>query len=164
MQHYHWSSLKIGYLFSLAGMFGLLSLLSFYILTKHFSDISLTIAGIMIMMISCAILSNIWLNSVVSSNVYYVSIFLMYSLGYPIGHTAALGFFSHNVTKYPKSSLFGYFASIGSFARITFPLLAGFISVLLNDSSVFGILSFCLLFLFVLLLFWKNSLDIIASR
>ncbi len=41
-------------------------------------------------------------NSVMGSLIFFVSLFMMYSVGYPIGHTVLIGLFSKVIGKRPQ--------------------------------------------------------------
>merc|ERR1711862_201667 len=59
---------------------------------------------------------------------YSLTIFLVYSLGFPIGNTAVIGLFSKIVGRRPQGTLQGYFVSAGALARIIFPISSGYIA------------------------------------
>ena len=63
-------------------------------LARFFSDIQLICGGMLIM--SCGVLSLGFLeqDAVNPSWTFLTAIFLIYSVGYPIGHTAVIGLFS----------------------------------------------------------------------
>merc|ERR1711865_388365 len=75
---------------------------------------------------------------------YCTAIFLIYSVGYPIGHTAVIGLFSKVVGRRPQGTLQGWFASAGSLARIIFPVISGYISEY-DDITTMFILLFVIL-------------------
>ena len=52
-----------------------------------------------------------------------LSVVLMYSIGYPLGHTAVLGAFSKLQRAGPQAALLGGFAAVGSLARVVLPVL-----------------------------------------
>ncbi len=91
MTHFDWSSLKSGMTVSYSGAFGVLILLNFSVILRITSDMNLAVIGIVLMGISCVLL-------VVSESppqwAFYLSLSLMYAVGYPIGQTAVLGLFS----------------------------------------------------------------------
>ena len=73
----------------------------------------------------------IWLTAMVS----------MYGIGYPIGHTAVIGWFSKAMKNKPQGFLLGIFGSAGSLARIVFPIMTGFIATYFSADAVFGVLA-----------------------
>jgi ceroid-lipofuscinosis MFS transporter 7 len=65
----------------------------------------------------------------------------MYGIGYPIGHTAVIGWFSKAMKSRPQGMLMGLFASAGSVARIVFPICSGVASDLWGPDVVFACLA-----------------------
>jgi ceroid-lipofuscinosis MFS transporter 7 len=113
-----------GYLVSGSGLVGVLILLCFSFLTKVFSDIALITGGLAVMVASTALL--LGLDGGMLSR-FETAIFLTYAIGYPIGHTAVIGMFSKITSSRPQGALQGYFASAGSLARMSFPVITGYI-------------------------------------
>ena len=85
--------------------------------------------------------------------------FFMYGVGYPVGHTAVIGWFSKAMKARPQGMLLGLFASAGSLARIVrwqrgngvprraprpspqvFPIAAGVCATYLGSNWVFALL------------------------
>ena len=62
-------------------------------------------------------------------------------IGYPIGHTAVIGWFSKAMKNKPQGFLLGIFGSAGSLARIVFPIMTGFIATYFSADAVFGVLA-----------------------
>ena len=73
----------------------------------------------------------IWLTAMIS----------MYGIGYPIGHTAVIGWFSKAMKNKPQGFLLGIFGSAGSLARIVFPIVTGFVATHFSADAVFGVLA-----------------------
>ena len=73
----------------------------------------------------------IWLTAMIS----------MYGVGYPIGHTAVIGWFSKAMKNKPQGFLLGIFGSAGSLARIVFPIVTGFVATHFSADAVFGVLA-----------------------
>ena len=90
---------------------------------------------------------------------YLFSIVLIYSIGYPIGHTAVIGLFSKIVGRRPQGALLGFFASAGSAARMIFPIMSGYVSEDMDVQQVFIILAFVLLISIAFLLYAKDTLE-----
>jgi len=113
-----------GYLVSGSGFIGVLILLCFGVITKWFDDFTLIVGGMIMTIVSTSLLLGMsgdrW-------HVFEAAIFLTYALGYPIGHTAVIGMFSKITAGRPQGKLQGYFASAGSLARMTFPIVSGYI-------------------------------------
>ena len=138
--HFNLQPAVAGTIVSICGMIGVCSLLSMGYLGRFLSDIQLIIGGITICavgIISFAALQSIE-NGADNSIVHYIiGIFLIYGIGYPVGHTAVIGLFSKVVGRRPQGTLQGYFASAGSLARILFPVIAGYISQYDDITTVF---------------------------
>lgn len=96
--HFGMLSTRAGLFVGFCGSCGVISLLSMGYLSQIFSDIQLISGGIAIMSLSSAVFmtleenENVYLRNPTWK--YCVSIFLMYAVGYPIGHTAVIGLFS----------------------------------------------------------------------
>jgi ceroid-lipofuscinosis MFS transporter 7 len=88
---------------------------------------------------------------------------LMFSVGYPIGHTALLGVFSKIMKSGPQGRLLGYFGSAGSFARVIFPLLAGVLTEFCGDNVIFAVMA--ALLLSSVLIYWicKHAVEKVIS-
>jgi ceroid-lipofuscinosis MFS transporter 7 len=96
---------------------------------KHFSDIQLIVGGMSIMVVGISSLTLISDDPDANGKWRFVfAIFMLYSVGYPIGHTALLGLFSKIVGRRPQGTLMGWFASAGSLARILFPVMTGYVA------------------------------------
>ena len=65
----------------------------------------------------------------------------MYGVGYPVGHTAVIGWFSKAIKARPQGMLMGLFASAGSLARIIFPITAGVVATYFGSNIVFATLA-----------------------
>ena len=92
--HFDMESSRAGVIVATCGSIGVFSLLSMGHLAKFLSDIQLICGGMLIMV--CGVLSLGFLehDAVNPSWKYCTAIFLIYSVGYPIGHTAVIGLFS----------------------------------------------------------------------
>ena len=100
------SSTIAGTVVATCGTVGVFALLSMGKLSQFFSDIQLISGGMIVMSIGILSLTAIDEDGANSSWRYYLSIFMIYSIGYPIGHTAVIGLFS-------KSKCFGAHAVSG---------------------------------------------------
>uniref|UniRef100_I2CS88 MFS transporter, ceroid-lipofuscinosis neuronal protein 7 n=2 Tax=Nannochloropsis gaditana TaxID=72520 RepID=I2CS88_NANGC len=124
-----------GFLFASFGLIGVIALLYMKALCKRFNDVQLILGG-MVMMVASELLMigpetfPVWR--------FYLAIFLMYAVGYPVGHTAAIGLFSKILGKRPQGYLMGVFGSAGSLARVIFPILGGHIAEQLSDNALFS--------------------------
>ena len=120
-------------------------LLSFKALGRYLDDVELVIYGIGVMVVSCVLMlrrrANVLADDPVHYLVWLVAIFSMYGVGYPIGHTAVIGWFSKAMKSRPQGMLMGLFASAGSVARIVFPICSGVASDLWGPDVVFACLA-----------------------
>ena len=125
---YGLSSSEAGTIVSTCGLFGVAILLSMGIIEKKYSDVQIIIGGIIFMLAgitSFVLAPVVQTMGIPGSWCYVLGIFLIYSIGYPLGHTAAMALFSKIVGKRSQGELMGWFASSGSVARVSFPILAG---------------------------------------
>jgi hypothetical protein len=157
IRHLGLSSAQAGFGFSSCGVMGVAALLSLRWLTMCFNDVQIVLGGMVVMIASASLVAisdplqhagTIW---------FFAAVFLMYSIGYPIGHTAVLGMFSKVVGKRPQGELLGWFGSAGSMARIIFPISAGIVAQLVGSGTVFLILSIFLLTSFFVLLACRHT-------
>jgi len=135
IETYGWDPAKAGVAFSAFGAMGVMALLSFRGLVKRFNDVQLVLGGVLVMAGCCLLLVHLGGEAIALWR-FLLSVGVMYSSAYPIGHTAVLGLFSKIVGKGPQGAMLGWFGSAGSLARIIFPLLAGTMSHFLGDSSI----------------------------
>ncbi|KAL7542996.1 hypothetical protein ACHAWF_007295 [Thalassiosira exigua] len=146
--HFGLSPSTAGFIVSINGIIGVCCLLSMGFLGRFLTDIQMIIGGIFVCVagiISFSMLESVE-NGAENSIVHYaIGIFLIYGIGYPIGHTAVIGLFSKVVGRRPQGTLQGWFASAGSLARILFPLMSGYIAYYDDITTVFIVLSVVLL-------------------
>lgn len=150
------TSSAAGMVVSSCGSFGVVALLSMAYIQMRLSDVQMIIFGIVVMIIGMSFLVFAEYFRFPGSWGFVLAIFLVYSIGYPIGHTAAMGLFSKIIGRRPQGELMGWFASSGSIARITFPILAG---VLKGNSTLF----FILIAVLSASVFFVRSMDIILT-
>lgn len=155
--HYNWSSVRTGYTFAIFGAVGVISLLSFRVFINLFGDVNLILFGISLMIVSCIIMTQ--MHDTSADIWFYGGLVLMYSIGYPLGHTAVLAVVSKITNIGPQGKLLGYFGSAGSLARVIFPLLAGFLSQIFDEQIIFFIMIFVLSVSFVMLLLCRESVN-----
>ncbi|KAL3944347.1 MAG: hypothetical protein SGBAC_001594 [Bacillariaceae sp.] len=89
-------STMTGTIVGICGTIGVVSLLSMGKLSQFFNDIQLISGGMFVMAIGILSLTAIEEDGDNPSWRYILSIFMIYSIGYPIGHTAVIGLFSKN--------------------------------------------------------------------
>lgn len=159
-QAFNMAGPTVGYVVAACGFCGVCALLSFKPLSKVLDDIQLMLGGIAVMMISCLLLIDSirppTLSLQFKQKVWAVAVFLMYAVGYPIGHTAVIGWFSKAMGKRPQGLLMGLFASAGSVARVAFPIFTGIVAQRLDTDTVF--LSLCIMLgvTFLLIFFFAS--------
>ncbi|CAM9099439.1 unnamed protein product [Phaeothamnion confervicola] len=146
--HFHMTSAEAGATFATFGAFGVASLLSMRLLCLWLSDVQLVLGGVLVMIFGCCMLISSP-TGVEGLLQFLIAVASMYSVGYPIGHTAVLGLFSKVVGKRPQGTLLGWFGSAGSLARICFPILAGVVSEEFGSAHLFALLVGVLIVAFV---------------
>lgn len=87
MTNFDFTSAEAGSTFATFGMIGVGSLLSMRIICRFFNDVQIVLGGMLVMISACVLLLP---NSADAGglSLFMWSVFLMYSIGYPIGHTA----------------------------------------------------------------------------
>lgn len=102
--HFDMSSSRAGTIVASCGTMGVVALLSMGYLANFCTDIQLICGGMVVMcsgILSLAFLDDDATNP---SWKYILAIFLVYSIGYPIGHTAVIGLFSKSKFRYCASA------------------------------------------------------------
>eukprot|EP00752_Nemacystus_decipiens_P015766 g14076.t1 len=140
MTNFSLSSAEAGTIFATCGAIGVIALLSMRILCRHYNDIQLVLGGVSLMILTCLVLAVPPQAGAAGLYVFVAAVFMMYSVGYPIGHTAVLGLFSKVVGAQPQGTLMGWFGSAGALARTFFPVLAGVLCEELGSSALFSFL------------------------
>ena len=135
--NFNWSNMQLALLVSSSGLIGVFVLLNFNIFTSFLSDYDLMLIGMIKMSLACLILSFISDNFFFQMIQLCISFFVMYSIAYPLGNTAALAMFSKIISSGPQGKMLGWFASAGSLARVIFPIMSGFLSNYYGESSMF---------------------------
>mgnify|MGYP002819223032 CR=1 FL=1 len=77
--------------------------------------------------------------------------------GYPVGHTAVIGWFSKAIKQRPQGLLMGLFASAGSVARIVFPVCSGMAADAWGPDVVFATLAGLLGATLFVLTWWRRA-------
>jgi ceroid-lipofuscinosis MFS transporter 7 len=85
---------RAGIIIATCGAFGVGALLSMGRLEQRFTDVQIITGGMLVMATGIASLTAISSDETNPSWTYCVAMFLIYSVGYPIGHTAVIGLFS----------------------------------------------------------------------
>lgn len=87
MTHFDMTSAETGSTFATFGSIGVVSLLSMRIICRYYNDVQIVLGGMVVMVIACMMF--VPAPSGASGLPFFlVAVFLMYSVGYPIGHTA----------------------------------------------------------------------------
>jgi hypothetical protein len=92
--HFDMASARAGTIVASCGTVGVISLLSMGHLAHFFSDIQLICGGMIVMAAGIVSLTTLDDEGGNSSWRFILAIFLIYAVGYPIGHTAVIGLFS----------------------------------------------------------------------
>ena len=92
--HFGMTSSQAGMIVSFCGAVGVYSLLCMGVLGQYFSDVQLISGGMAVMCLGIAILLPIREERANPEWQFFSAIFLLYGIGYPIGHTAVIGLFS----------------------------------------------------------------------
>lgn len=87
MTHFGMTSAETGSTFATFGSIGVVSLLSMRIICRYFNDVQIVLGGMAVMVVACLMFVS---NPSGASGLpmFLWAVFLMYSVGYPIGHTA----------------------------------------------------------------------------
>ena len=139
-----------GYYVSACGVVGVAFLLSFRCLGRCFDDVELMVGGVSVMVASCVLMIS-RAHRGHDFAVWVAALAAMYAVGYPVGHTAAIGWFSKAMGRRPQGMLMGLFASAGSLARIVFPVATGLVADAFGSDAVFATLAALLGATFVVL-------------
>lgn len=167
--HFQMASSRAGTIVASSGLCGVFALLSMGHLTTWFTDVQLIYGGMGVM--GLGIISLAGFNETVEDGMdmnnptwrYITAIFLIYAIGYPIGHTAVIGLFSKIVGRRPQGALLGWFASAGSLSRIMFPILSGYIARYSEISTLFIVLT-CVLSISIFFVFVsRKTLSLLSS-
>ena len=75
-------------------------------LSKYFNDIQMIVGGMLVILLASATLIGLKDEEQMPIWRYVVVIFLVYSVGYPVGHTAVIGMFSKSKLRHKLSFLF----------------------------------------------------------
>lgn len=78
---------QAGAIFAMFGGIGVVILLSMRLLCRYFNDVQLVLGGISLMIVSCALLVGTP-DGQAGFPIFILAVFLIYSTGYPVGHTA----------------------------------------------------------------------------
>lgn len=141
--HFNLQPETAGFIVSINGFIGVIALLSMSELGKYFTDIQMIVGGMSVCALGIIGFSTLQSFEDGADNAtwkYFVGIFMIYGIGYPIGHTAVIGLFSKIVGRRAQGTLQGWFASAGSLARILFPVMSGYIAQFDDITTVFKVL------------------------
>ncbi len=158
-KYFDWDSLRVGTIVSLCGAMGVFVLLCVPLLLRYLRDSDLVIGGLAVMLLSCLSLIQTLFSQAtgVSVHMLYVSLALMFTFGYPVGHTAVVGMFSKLSRTGPQGKMMGIFGSIGSLARIVFPLVSGIVADRYGFATAFALTSAVIAVSLCTVLYYRNS-------
>ncbi len=155
--HFHWDSIRLGIIISVCGIIGVIILLFFPIILRYVHEVHLIVGGFFMMTLSCLSCAKS-LFPIVSEHMIYASLFLMFSIGYPIGHTALIGVFSKLCRNGPQGKLLGIFGSCGSLARIIFPICSAIGVQYFGFDWAFGVTALLLFTSSVVTIYFKHTI------
>ena len=168
--HFQMASSRAGTIVASCGLCGVFALLSMGTLIQYFTDVQLIYGGMAVMATGIATLAGF--GETVEDGLdnannptwrYIFSIFLIYAVGYPVGHTAVIGMFSKIVGRRPQGALQGWFASAGSLARILFPILSGYVAQYSSISVLFILLTTVLTISIGFVFTARRTLELLSS-
>ncbi|CAN0526501.1 unnamed protein product [Laminaria digitata] len=87
MTHFSMTSAEAGSIFATFGSIGVVSLLSMRIICRFYNDVQIVLGGMTVMIVACLL----FLPAPAGASglpMFLWAVFLMYAVGYPIGHTA----------------------------------------------------------------------------
>mmetsp|Transcript_8237 Transcript_8237/g.25767 ORF Transcript_8237/g.25767 Transcript_8237/m.25767 type:complete len:456 (+) Transcript_8237:843-2210(+) len=159
-----------GLVVAVCGVLGVAFLLSFKQLGRLFDDVELVLYGIAVMILSLVLMNRRWTKPLLDDDldadsyaIWLTAMVAMYGVGYPVGHTAVIGWFSKAMKSRPQGFFLGIFGSAGSLARIVFPIASGFMAKYYNDDTVFtGLAAILTVTLVILVVFRQAFRDAIA--
>lgn len=168
--HFQMVSSRAGTIVASSGLVGVFALLAMGHFSKYFTDVQLIYGGMGIM--AFGIVSLAGFNETVEDGIddkhnptwrYVAAIFLIYAIGYPIGHTAVIGMFSKIVGRRPQGMLLGWFSSAGSLARIFFPIISSYIARYSSMSALFIVLTSVLTVSVIFVVAARKTLHMLSS-
>eukprot|EP00551_Chaetoceros_affinis_P015021 CAMPEP_0203700368 /NCGR_PEP_ID=MMETSP0091-20130426/30917_1 /ASSEMBLY_ACC=CAM_ASM_001089 /TAXON_ID=426623 /ORGANISM="Chaetoceros affinis, Strain CCMP159" /LENGTH=538 /DNA_ID=CAMNT_0050573613 /DNA_START=89 /DNA_END=1705 /DNA_ORIENTATION=- len=154
---------EAGSIVATMGLLGAMSLMAMGLICQKFDDTQLTSGGVLLFIIGIFINTQLDQDEMNAPWRYSLSMFLCYSIGYPVCHTALVGLFSKIVGRRPQGTLQGWFSASGSVARISFPILAGYIVSDYDIETLFKILAIVLLIASSFLVAFRRVLTTLAS-
>ncbi len=154
---FQWDTLRLGITISVCGIIGVCFLLSFPVVLHVISDVDLVLVGLAFMVSSCLCLNQMFFPTLSEDQV-YVGLLLMFAIGYPIGHTALIGLFSKISKSGPQGRMMGIFGSVGSLARIIFPISSGVAVQYFGFAWIFSLASILLCAAIIVVLWNRKAL------
>ena len=161
--HFSMAASKAGTIVGCCGSIGVVVLLCMGKMATVLTDLQMICGGMIIMCFGIVSLTSLQEEAHNPTWRYVFAIFMMYSVGYPVGHTAVIGIFSKIIGRRPQGVLLGWFASAGSLARIIFPIMSGYITNDTNVSVVFWLLTLILGLSTVFTLLCRNTLNMLST-
>lgn len=140
MEQYHVSFDVGSYFLSFVGFIGLFVYLSFKWISSKFSDRSLVLVGLGVILIGCVPLSLPYISVRLPFLIYVICLGVTWSVAYPIGQTAVLALFSKILYGLPAGGLLGVFSTSGSIARLSLAILASEVWTRAGKSAVFAVI------------------------
>lgn len=156
--HMNLSAITLGYVFTLFGAAGVLTLVAYPFLLTRCSEIALLLSGVAFML-----LASVLLVTLTGLPVFIIAVVFVYSIGYPLAHTANLCLFS-KIKNGPQSYLLSWFGVFGSLGRILFPMASGLFAEHFDDRVVFGGIAVLLCIALVAVYLWRGIINSICFR
>jgi len=139
--HFSMYRANAGTIVACSGTIGVILILSIGKISQYLNDAEMVYGGISLVVVG--VVMNSFLSPDADNPVwkFVIMILIIYGIGYPIGHTALVGLFSKLVGRRAQGPLQGWFAVCGSFARVCFPIMAGYIVKYLGIETLFYFLT-----------------------
>jgi len=154
--HFDMTNSRASVIVATCGLLGVFALLSMGHIAKFLTDIQMLSGGMFVMCLGVLSLADIPEDGHTASWRYYVSIFMIYSIGYPIAHTAVIGLFSKIVGRRPQGTLLSWFVLTGSMGPMSFAVISGYIANYGDMSILFYMLT-SVLGLSIFFVFWNKT-------
>lgn len=149
------SEILLGTVVTCAGSAGTVNFIFFKeFWCENFSDMTMMIGGILLMGLPQALDIQFGDTERYSLWRFLLPLFLMYSIGYPVGNSAVLGSFSKLQKTNRQSKAQGQFAFMGSLARIVFPIISGYLEQYIEETSAFSLVLLIMSFSILLIIYF----------
>lgn len=159
LDRYHLSEIEAAGLMSLGGVVGTVNLLLFRdVWTKHFDDVTLLLAGLMVIL--CAQGFVLDLGTGREPHLlwqYALSHALVYAVGYPIANSAVLGLFAFYNQRERQALRQGQLARMAGVGRIVLPIVATTMNQYLHPLAAFALVSLLMCLSLLVVCVWYHK-------